>query len=707
MSEQDEILNLANLWCEGRLSTEQLARMQSLLRSKGENCSAFVRFLQIHGQLSWEAGSLPSVGSDDELLQVAAIACCSDPDLHMAEVRKVRAKARRVTLRLPVAVAALLLAMCCGWWLGRPQSSATVVQRRRGEVERLAVPVKAVESEDVALPQSGGWRPLQLSGLVNADTAVRPDTTQEVPVASTEPSIEVKELNDATVAAEIDRLLEQSWQENGIQPAADAADHEWVRRAYLVLTGRISTQQEAAEFVQSSDREKRSHLISGLVRDDRTSENLAVIWTNLLIGRSNPRGVNQDALWGFLKGQFAGNRPWMETVGKLIAAEGRSDQQGETNFLLAHLNDQATPATAVTARLFLGRQVQCTQCHDHPFARERLQDEFWTLNAFFKQTVRGEIDADEIGSDMKMPVRTLQDTGSGGMTFYENLRGQQKAVLPEFAGQTLNTEVVSRRAELVRLLDADNEHQVARAMVNRMWSMFFGYGFANPVDDLGIHNPASHPELFDFLTMAFVKSNYDMQRLMLWIAQSKAFGLSSEQQESIAALDDPQEGGVPLFSRSYPRPMGPEQVYDSLRTAIGSVAGRPMDSSVGTSHRREWVEQFVRAWGTDDNEESLELGSNISQALLLMNGEDLQNAIPLAAAQVSRVSGNSPASVSDSLRMIALGTLNREPTDREEKVFRNRYRTLTRSLPPQKAIQTATEDMLWAYLNSSEFVSVH
>ena len=114
MNEQDELLNLANLWCEGRLSTEQLARMQTLLRSNGENCSAFVRFLQIHGQLSWEAGSLPSVGSDDELLQVAAIACCSDPDLHMAEVRMVRVKARRVTLRLPVAVAALLLAMCCG-----------------------------------------------------------------------------------------------------------------------------------------------------------------------------------------------------------------------------------------------------------------------------------------------------------------------------------------------------------------------------------------------------------------------------------------------------------------------------------------------------------------------------------------------------------------------------------------------------------------
>jgi hypothetical protein len=222
-----------------------------------------------------------------------------------------------------------------------------------------------------------------------------------------------------------------------------------------------------------------------------------------------------------------------------------------------------------------------------------------------------------------------------------------------------------------------------------------------------MHNPVSHPELFDLLTTAFVQSGYDIQRLLVWLADSEAFGLSSQQQETFAAIDDPMEGGVPLFSRSYPRAMGPEQVYDSLRIALGSVAGQSSESSVGTSHRRAWVEQFVRAWGTDDNEESLAIGSNISQALLLMNGEDLQAAIPMAAAEVSRHDGQATASVTESLRRIALGTLNREPTEQEEKVFRNRYRTLVRTLPPRDAIQTAAEDMLWAYLNSSEFVSVH
>jgi hypothetical protein len=155
--------------------------------------------------------------------------------------------------------------------------------------------------------------------------------------------------------------------------------------------------------------------------------------------------------------------------------------------------------------------------------------------------------------------------------------------------------------------------------------------------------------------------------------------------------------------------MGPEQVYDSLRTAIVSLSGRGEAGAEGGGirHRREWVEQFVRAWGTDDNEESLVFGSDISQALLMMNGRDLEQSIPQAAATaVNGGQGDGPA-VAASLRHLALGTLNREPTEQEERVFRNRYRTLARTMTAQDAMKTAAEDMLWAYLNSSEFVSVH
>jgi hypothetical protein len=152
--------------------------------------------------------------------------------------------------------------------------------------------------------------------------------------------------------------------------------------------------------------------------------------------------------------------------------------------------------------------------------------------------------------------------------------------------------------------------------------------------------------------------------------------------------------------------MGPEQVYESLRTAIHSVSGKPLESDSTSDHRRQWVQQFVQSNGTDDNAETVLFESNISQALLLMNGADLESAIPLAAAELAQ-SLRDPSGLSESLDRIALATLNRQPTEREERAFRNRYRTLSRSLPPLAAIQTTAEDMLWAYLNSSEFSSVH
>jgi hypothetical protein len=150
--------------------------------------------------------------------------------------------------------------------------------------------------------------------------------------------------------ARINDLLRQAWQDNSVSPSASADDYEWVRRIYLTMTGRIPTEQEVAAFVNSPARDKRTELVDLLLTAPDSSANLAATWTNLLIGRSNPRSVNQPALFRFLQQEFSQNRPWIEVVSRLIAAEGRSDQQGETNFLLAHLNDQATPATAVTAQ---------------------------------------------------------------------------------------------------------------------------------------------------------------------------------------------------------------------------------------------------------------------------------------------------------------------------------------------------------------------
>ena len=711
--DDDNFLTLCNLWCEQQLTVEQILELQTQLRSDREQQRIFVEFTQLHGQLAWEAGVLAGSGMNGFSENTASL---PKIECHIAlEVRKPKSRYSPM-LVASVAACLLLAGVATIDWDGSNagQISGGVTQSGNGQESGSSdLPTGSGQSASLqqkvaANSKTNDLSPLPLNGMQSE--VISPEVaTADPDVGRHAESISVPSvgIDDTSIIAEIDRLIAAAWSDNDVIAADVADDHEWVRRCFLTLTGRIPTVNEASAFVASQSPRKRTSLVDSLLEDPRYAENLSVTWTNLLIGRVNARNVDQNALYGFLERQFIKNRPWMETVGDLIAATGRSDQNGATNFLLAHLNDQATPATAVTARLFLGQQVQCTQCHDHPFAKDRRQDEFWSLNAFFKQAERKPVELSST-DEKSQNVWTLEDSGFSGMTFYDTMRGQQKAVLPEFDGHTMRADDSrSRRAELVRLLAEDSHQLVAQAMINRTWAQVFGYGFTSPIDDLGPHNPVSHPELLEFLTKSFAKSDYDVRRLMRWLTLSETFQLSSFQAEQSSAIDDPQEGGTPLFSRSYPRPMGPEQVYDSIRIAIRSAADQPIDSSIGSTHRREWVEQFVRSYGTDENDEQLGFGGNIAQAMLMMNGEDLQAAIPLTAFEVTKTVHEGPHGVLKSLERIAMATLNREPSEREEKIFRGRYRTLMRSMPSDVAIRTVTEDMLWAYLNSSEFTSVH
>ena len=185
-------------------------------------------------------------------------------------------------------------------------------------------------------------------------------------------------------AAFIDRLLESSWKKAAVNPARPATDEEYLRRAYLDLLGRIPTVQEARAFLQTKEADKREKLVDYLLEHADYPKNFATQWTILLIGRGNQgRRVDRGALASWLRKQFAANRPWNDVVFDLVTAAGSNKENGAVNYTLAHLEFDAVPLTSRTTRLFLGQQIQCTQCHDHP-SNEWKQADFWGINAFFK-----------------------------------------------------------------------------------------------------------------------------------------------------------------------------------------------------------------------------------------------------------------------------------------------------------------------------------
>ena len=165
-------------------------------------------------------------------------------------------------------------------------------------------------------------------------------------------------------------------------------------------------------------------------------------------------------------------------------------------------------ATAKTAQIFLGLQVQCTQCHNHPF-NDWKQNQFWELNAFFRQ-MRAVVQRPHgSGNRETINVQLVNQNFSGednrpdeAEIFFELRNGKMEVAYPVFVdGTQLKQErLLERSRSPQRAGQADRRLEyMGKAIVNRMWAHFLGYGFTKPVDDLGPHNPPTHPELLDRL----------------------------------------------------------------------------------------------------------------------------------------------------------------------------------------------------------------
>ncbi|MEO1998061.1 MAG: DUF1549 domain-containing protein, partial [Planctomycetaceae bacterium] len=184
----------------------------------------------------------------------------------------------------------------------------------------------------------------------------------------------------------IDAQIRQSWTDNEVTPSEVAEDTEWLRRVYLDIVGHIPPQEALTQFLADRDPAKRSKIIDALLDHPDYVRNWTTVWANNLIGRRTPRRVSRSGLQKFLRQAFGKNRPWNDVVFDLVTGEGHFESEGAVNFMLAQMqnNDDGVQATAKTTRLFMGIQVQCTQCHNHPF-NDWKQDQFWQFNSFFRQ----------------------------------------------------------------------------------------------------------------------------------------------------------------------------------------------------------------------------------------------------------------------------------------------------------------------------------
>lgn len=540
------------------------------------------------------------------------------------------------------------------------------------------------------------------------------DTAANVPVRK-----EGRRGNFPIQVEKIDRSMAASWADFDLKPSPLEDEIKWCRRVYLDVIGRIPSYDEFSEFAKDKSPEKKWTLLTRLLNDSRYTEEYAnhwsTVWTNILIGRNggmeNRSLTNRTGMQKYLRDCFAQNKPYDEMVLELVTATGATKPgtegfNGAANFLVMKLNEEdGTQATAAVSRIFMGLQVQCTQCHNHPFNQWK-QQKFWEFNAFFRQSralrkfVSGTRDLDHaevINQDFEGPGGRVEEAE----IYYQLRNGLTKVAYPTFVdgteiGKSGLVNQVNRREELGRLMMSSPF--LDKSIVNRMWAHFLGYGFTKPIDDLGPHNPTTQPELFESLATDFRSASYDLKQLIVWITMSQPYQLSSRITKDNAA-DEPSLGEPPKFSHFYTRQMTAEQLYQSL--AVATQANRKGTLEEQQRRRDDWMRQFVVAFGTDDGEETTTFNGSIPQSLMLFNGDLIKEAISVdTGSWLSGLSQNK-GGPAEKIQYLFLAGLGRRAKQEELNIAQQIL------VARKNDLGGMLQDMWWAILNSNEFIFNH
>lgn len=497
----------------------------------------------------------------------------------------------------------------------------------------------------------------------------------------------------------IDDLIKVQWDEAGLKPSPLARDPEFLRRVYLDLLGRIPTIAESQAFLGSRDAGKRQKLVEYLMNQPDFAKNFANLWSVLLIGRQNQgREVDRPSLNAWLRRQFLDNTPWDRVVFELVTATGSNKENGAVNFSLAHLESGAVPLTSLTTRLFLGQQIQCTQCHDHP-SNDWKQKDFWGINAFFKGVRRRDVRKATTTGAEEYDHTELFDEPTEAFSQFDRRNGFVGIAFPRYLdGREISQggDVV-RRAELGKFIADRSNKDLAKAFVNRVWGHLMGRGIVHPVDDFGDHNPPSHPELLDQLAAEFQKSGFDVRAVVRWITASQPYNLSS-------AMSKSNEKDETLFSRMVLKPMSPEQLFDSLLTATSAHKAGGEDES--GNRRDQWLRQFVVAFSNDEGGEGTEAQGTIPQALMMMNGDLMERATGgmsggfLSDLYAKAMAQSRVPPAAYMVNHLYLAAFSRLPSPQEVRMA-SEY---LNGFPDKPEV---LQDLFWALLNANEFVLNH
>jgi hypothetical protein len=516
-----------------------------------------------------------------------------------------------------------------------------------------------------------------------AVAAVRPSFGAGPPGAQAKAPPTAERLDTQELAGRIDKRIARRWAAKGVKPAASAADGEFLRRVSLDLAGRIPAAADVRAFLDDKSPNKRQRLVERLLKSPEYAQHFANVWRELLLPpAADPNvAILVPGLETWLRRQLRENTPSDRIVRELLTAP----LTGQTTWRAAdgsavpfYLANEAKPERLAgrTARVFLGVQVECAQCHDHPFARWKKQ-QFWEFAAFFAGVSAANGDRG-LGGLRDIPnSRTL------------NIPGTQKQASPRFLDGSKPAwgAGTSGRALLAGWLTSPENPYFARNVANRLWAHFFGSGLQATIDPLDGSGPAAHAELLDELARQLAAHGFDLRYLIRAITTSKVYQLSS-------AADGTGEQDPTLFARMAVKGMTAEQLWDSLAQATGY---REPAETHGL-RRTEFLARFAAP-----SDKRTEQETSVLQALALMNGRLTARLTRPGQGKTLEAVLAPGRTTAQRIEALYLATLSRRPRPEEARQIVAYVDKGGADGDPGEALA----DVFWVLLNSSEFVLNH
>lgn len=492
------------------------------------------------------------------------------------------------------------------------------------------------------------------------------------------------------IDAALIRALDQG---TALPPLAD--DEAFLRRVSLDLTGKVPSPEEIRTFLADRDPNKRANQIERLLRSESYAVNWGRYWRDVVTYHTSASGnyLRWDLFDKWMVDQIRRNRSWNEVVAALVTSSGINDECAPVNYLTAHFGNPVEVA-ATTARVFLGVQLQCAECHDartEPWKREQ----FHEFVAFFgRAKLIQHKDVDGRGTPYAIEGR---GDGQYQMTDKKN-PSRLIPMAPRFlTGESIAADSADqeRRAAFARFLTSPTNPWFAKAHVNRLWTTLMGWGFYPGMADLGTGEPARFGEVLNLLAEEWIASGYDMRWLVQTLTSTEAY------QRQLLPRPESQSAALPAVC---PSRLRPEQIFEALVKALGfdendKQIPAPAPSSAPAVARHTGLRNMIyQAFKVDPSLPVDEVQGTIPQALIMMNSVLVNTCV--AANGKTFLAEALTANRSDEEILIALyqRTLARKPRAEEIAVCQ-RY---VQKVGDRKE---ALEDIFWSLVNSTEFLT--